>query len=169
MRPLKVAQYNDSLCALDLESLGEYRLVAESLSFLLPHAFTDLFPLLLLLCIRQPAVHQSTTLGRAWTAWQVYELASFEVTCAVAASCEDSRKLAAAYMAQQVPWSEDWIYVVQHFRQLGAFPLLLGAGCSPYLCSQGATPAAGACSAAPCHCMLPVLLPWAHVHCSHRL
>lgn len=35
MRPLKVAQYSDSLCALDLESLGEYRLVAELLSFLL--------------------------------------------------------------------------------------------------------------------------------------
>ena len=33
MRPLKVAQYNDSLCALDLESLGKFRLVADLLSF----------------------------------------------------------------------------------------------------------------------------------------
>ena len=72
-------------------------------------------------------------------------------------------------MAQQVPWSEDWMYEVQHFRQQGESPLLLDAGCSSYLCSQGAAPAAGACSADPCHSLLAVLLPWAHVHCSHSL
>ena len=45
----------------------------------------------------------------------------------MAASCEASCNVKAAWMAQQVSWSEDRMYELQRFAKLGESSLLLEA------------------------------------------